>query len=356
MDLGGKIRKCYDDIYILLRKTNMKKFAFKSREPYVKADVLTKEQKKSIKDYYAKYGKVTDYFHNFYTQKNGMFDEKYIPDDIYYTKINLFYNDHKSAKVMDNKSYYDTMFPNIPQAVIIATRKGNFWFIGHDRVTCDDVLDMVCNEDSVCIKKATDSSGGAGVYLIEKSECENYRQAVQNVFSKISGDIVIQKRIIQHKTMSELNSTSVNTIRILTLLRENDVKICSAIVRIGKPDAKLDNFTSGGMAVGVTPSGQLKKYAYFSSGERIEKNLSTGLPFEGFQLPSFDETIALVKKAHMYVPSFRLVSWDIAIREDGTPILIEANLSDGGLGSHQLNNGPLFGDDTREILDEVFGK
>jgi hypothetical protein len=48
------------------------------------------------------------------------------------------------------------------------------------------------------------------------------------------------------------------------------------------------------------------------------------------------------------------VSWDIAFDEQENPVLIEANLKDGELDFHQLNNGPLFGDDTEKILDEVF--
>lgn len=51
-----------------------------------------------------------------------------------------------------------------------------------------------------------------------------------------------------------------------------------------------------------------------------------------------------------------LVSWDIVVREDSTPILVGANLQNGGLDSPRLNIGPLFDDDTKEILDEVFGK
>lgn len=38
------------------------------------------------------------------------------------------------------------------------------------------------------------------------------------------------------------------------------------------------------------------------------------------------------------------------------PVLIEANLRYGELDFHQLNNGPVFGKDTKKILDEVFGK
>lgn len=56
------------------------------------------------------------------------------------------------------------------------------------------------------------------------------------------------------------------------------------------------------------------------------------------------------------MPHFRLISWDFAVDIDHEPVMIEANLRYGELDFHQLNNGPLFGKDTRKILDEVFGK
>lgn len=55
------------------------------------------------------------------------------------------------------------------------------------------------------------------------------------------------------------------------------------------------------------------------------------------------------------MPHFRLVSWDIAVDNENNPVLVECNLKFGQLDFHQLNNGPLFGDDTEIILDEVFG-
>lgn len=56
-----------------------------------------------------------------------------------------------------------------------------------------------------------------------------------------------------------------------------------------------------------------------------------------------------------YLPQFRLLSWDITIDEDGNPVIIEVNMHSGQLDFHQLNNGPIFGDDTEEVLKEVFG-
>ena len=38
----------------------------------------------------------------------------------------------------------------------------------------------------------------------------------------------------------------------------------------------------------------------------------------------------------------------------GSPILIEVNMHSGQLDFHQLNNGPVFGEDTEVILKEVF--
>lgn len=54
------------------------------------------------------------------------------------------------------------------------------------------------------------------------------------------------------------------------------------------------------------------------------------------------------------VPQFRLLSWDIAVDEDNSPILIEVNMYSGELDFHQLNNGPVFGCETEAVLKEVF--
>ena len=71
---------------------------------------------------------------------------------------------------------------------------------------------------------------------------------------------------------------------------------------------------------------------------------------------SFDKAKALVEKAHPMIPCFRMISWDIAINEQSEPVMLEANFTRGCLDFLQMNNGPLFGEDTKKILDEVFGK
>ena len=53
---------------------------------------------------------------------------------------------------------------------------------------------------------------------------------------------------------------------------------------------------------------------------------------------------------------FRLISWDFTVGEDGEPVFIEMNLKYGGTMYHQLSSGPFFGEDSDEILDEIYGK
>ena len=51
---------------------------------------LTELQSKSVVELYSKYTKsVSKCFHEFYTEKTGNFYPEYIPDDLYYTKIDF---------------------------------------------------------------------------------------------------------------------------------------------------------------------------------------------------------------------------------------------------------------------------
>ena len=49
----------------------------------------------------------------------------------------------------------------------------------------------------------------------------------------------------------------------------------------------------------------------------------------------------------------KMISWDFAVDESGEPVLIEMNINYGELDFHQLCNGPIFGDQTKEIVKEV---
>lgn len=172
----------------------------------------------------------------------------------------------------------------------------------------------------------------------------------------VKTDLVVQEGLIQSQTLSEINKSSVNTVRLLTLLKQDGtVKIYSAILRMGINGAKVDNASSGGITVGIKEDGRLKTCAYSAVGVRYDSHPTSGVKFDNYMIPNYDKVKSLVKEQALYFPHFRLVSWDIAIDGDDRPVIIEANLHFGEIDFHQLNNGPLFGEDTELILREVLG-
>jgi len=319
-----------------------------------RAQVLSDDQKDEIKAYFKDYKDVSMVFHNFYTEKTGHYYVNYIPDDLYYCVIDPYFNDWEKASILDNKCFYSSMFKGINHAENILYRANNLWFSeGKGPLKQKDIYDILSRFDSFFLKEATESEGGIGVSYIDG---DDRVERLLDKASKISGDIVIQKALTQHKALSDINSSSVNTIRVLSLLTNEGVKVYSSILRMGIKGAKVDNASSGGITCGIDANGKLREFAYTTKGERFSAHPDSGVVFSGYDIPSFSSVIDLVSKLHPQIPHFRPVSWDIAIDENGTPTLIEANLKYGELDFHQLNNGPVFGDDTYKILNEVFGR
>lgn len=319
-------------------------------------DVLTAQQKKEIVDLYSPYCKINTLFHNFYTDKTGIFCRDYIPDDIYDAYIDPYFNCAEEAVWIDNKCFYERYFPAVKQPETIARRINNFWFVDGKIVSEQDIFALLQKENAVFVKEAVESMGGHGVTFIE-NKGETYADELKKTVAQIRSDIVIQKPLKQHAVLSHLNESSVNTVRCISLLKDSgEVRIYSSILRMGVRGAKVDNASSGGITTGITQDGKLKKVAYTKYGEKCEAHPTSGVVFDSYDIPGYEKVIETVKKAHWMVPRFRLVSWDFCIDEAGEPVLIEANLHRGELDFHQLNNGPLFGEDTVEILEKVFGR
>ena len=198
------------------------------------------------------------------------------------------------------------------------------------------------------------SSCGSGVKSFslpkEKSQMIKYLDSIDE-------NVVIQEGIKQHEILSRLNPESVNTIRIIThLTNKGDVKMRSAILRMGRKNSIVDNASSGGVTVGIMPDGRLKPEGYDVKGNRYSCHPDSKIKFNEIVIPNFQKLIDNIKQMQWFLPQFRMPSWDIAIDSEGNPRIVEVNMNKGQLEFHQLDNGPIFGEDTEEVLKEVFTK
>lgn len=164
-----------------------------------------------------------------------------------------------------------------------------------------------------------------------------------------------QEFISQHPKLAAFNPTSVNSIRIVTFLFEERIHVLAAYLRMGQDGALLDNVCAGGLCCAIKEDGMLKDFGYDRRVERVYSH-PNGIAFKDFLIPGWDNVVTTAKRLHERMGNFRIISWDFAVDENEEPVFIEMNLKYGAMEYHQLQNGPLFGDMTERVLNEVYKK
>lgn len=322
---------------------------------YYPKEPIPDSLKQSVKEYWKKYTKVSPRWAWYYAHSTGVMDPRYIPNTLIYTKIDQHFNNRKIGYGFNDKNYYSLIFPTIKQPETVARNIGGvFVDDNYQLISIEDVIARIRSNIEVICKPSLESGSGRSIQFWNSSaDLEQIRAYLTNADEK---DYIIQKIIKQNAELNKVHAGSINSLRIVSLLMPEAVYILSSNLRMGIGNSRIDNVTAGGISCGIDENGCLKEYATtYYTGEHIAQH-PQGLVFKGFKIPSFDKAIDLVKKAHPLIPHFRLVSWDVAVDEAGDVLLIEANMRKGGINLNQFNNGPLFGDLTDRVLDEVFGK
>ncbi len=291
--------------------------------------------------------------------------KNYIPDSFFYAFIDEYFTNPQRSTALDDKNLYDLFFADVKTPRTIA-RKINDVFMDADynSIPVKDFVKICMQNKEVVVKSSIGSYGGHGVKFwnaekdteeellsfIYTNNCKNFRGS--NVYQQY----IVQEAIHQHPLLDKINSTSVNTVRIITLYENGVCTPLSSVLRMGIDGSRVDNCSSGGIVCGITKGGVLKGVAYDAMANAYYCH-PQGYDFGGTILVGFDKCLALAKKlATRFYGVSRLISWDFAIGEDEEPILIEMNISFGELDFHQLCNGPIFGNNTERILKEVFEK
>lgn len=316
-------------------------------------DNLSEEYRETIKNYWQQFGvDINTDYHKWYSSRNEIEDPRYIPEDIFYLDIVPAFNNLEFADGFADKSYYDLLFPEVNKPVTYVKNINGFYYDRNfNPLTEKKALEMCSESNKLIVKPTIDSGGGKGIQLVTGNSVEEIKNNLQEAFTAASENFIVQDFIDQHPMTSALNSTSVNTIRVFSFLRNEGVAILGSHIRTGKAGAFQDHF---GIIYGIDANGQLYDYGIKShAGNKLYSD-DLDMDIEQLHIPNFDKIIHTIKTEHSKLSHFRLVAWDFAINEDGEPLLVEFNIKAPGINNHQLIDGPLFGEYTDEVLNEVF--
>lgn len=287
-----------------------------------------------------------------YSDKTGIYSPEYVGSDIHYYNVEWSRIDYDYLRAFLDKNYMDVVLPCVKHPVTLIRKiHGQYLDVDFNPMSKPQAIDKLYEnlDPGIVVKISRSSSGGKGVRFLGKgSTKEDISEALD-----VDPDVAVQLVMRQHPEMAKMNASSVNTIRIICIILDGESIPLSAVVRIGNSGSRVDNFSSGGVGCGVKPDGRLNDCGYTQKGERYDVHPNGFVFSEGF-VPNFDKVLEAVKRCHMRVPMFGVASWDIAIDEDGEPVLIEYNVGGAGIDIHQYNNGPLYGKYRERIISDAF--
>ncbi|EAW30011.1 putative hexapeptide transferase family protein [marine gamma proteobacterium HTCC2143] len=173
--------------------------------------------------------------------------------------------------------------------------------------------------------------------LVQSDACE---YDLQKFFLK--GQFIVQAVIEQDKAISDISSSSINTIRVVTMLsKSGDVIVVSSSMRFGIGASYVDNWSAGGIAVGIDhQTGTLGKIAYDKHGKEYSHHPVSGIELAGYSIPKWELVLESAKTVQNAFPYYKLLGMDIALSDDG-PVLIEVN-ANSDIVFQEQTSGPLL--------------
>lgn len=199
-------------------------------------------------------------------------------------------------------------------------------FLGRDWLDLDvcDISDFInfIEMNPTFITKIKGGSGGNGIEKC-KASSENYRALFDSLKAK---HVMVEGILAQCEEMSQFNPNSVNTIRVVTIVKDDVVNIVSAVFRCGNGDGCTDNFHHFGLAALIDPeTGIVYTQAVDKMNQRYVVHPKSGKQIVGFCVPNWEKVKAVINEVALVDSEVRYVGWDVVICSNGEIAIIEGN-------------------------------
>ncbi len=315
---------------------------------------LTKEQKKEIQDFYLSVigKKIPLYMHEYFYSRNGIFSKYYVPESLFFSDLLPKANDSRLIAFYTDKNFTELFFPGENIAHSVLQNINGYYYFENEPVSEEEAVFRCRDLKDVIIKPSRASKGkSVRLFSVENGITNIGGETVSQLFKEYKKNFLIQNKVHQHKDMAALNPTSLNTMRILTYRSGMEILLIYSVIRIGRLNQVIDNQSAGGLSTTINSEGKLGKFSFGNVGSDNIEQTDTGIKLEGYQIPSYDKAISFVKRLHYRLPFLNIVGWDVAIEENGEPVLIEFNV---GPGLSQSAFGSGMGEHTERIIRELW--
>lgn len=335
-----KNRFCFNKIELLRNYKLYKRNIKESRSFVLKSHNKIKSEVALIK----KYWNCGDFHYYRYELYNKLLSEdqllEYVPLFYYHKAI------EKKHKSIDTIKYGDKLvqaklFKNrgINSSQVIAVLKNE---IATDLYRNNlDLFRVLRNHFNSGVNKIffkpINGAGGFGIVILKNIHGnyfvnEKQLKAIEEVKNYLSKThtYIIQDNIEQSEQMMQINSSSVNTLRVVVQKFKNQMFIRTCILRMGRSGRDVDNSAQGGISININANdGKINDFATAEHGGGvIFEHPDSKFVFKGQYINNW----SIIKKQILSIANklkdFNDIALDIAVTDKGT-LLIEFNFRYG---------------------------
>jgi glutathione synthase/RimK-type ligase-like ATP-grasp enzyme len=190
-------------------------------------------------------------------------------------------------------------------------------------------LEFLLDGKKTLVAKPAAGYGGEGIEFVDVSRFAGPEDCVRRLNSR-KGRWFLEEFIEQTGPLHDMNPSSVNTVRVITVRRRDGaVEPLNAYLRVGRSGAAVDNLSSGGRHYVVDLETGRFGAGSDGNGNCLMRPAGPGDKGEFPRIPRWEEVLEFCRSAHRHAPEgLGYAGWDVCVSEDGLR-LVEANATPG---------------------------
>lgn len=189
------------------------------------------------------------------------------------------------------------------------------FLIVNGETSISSIQDFIRKHNHIIAKPSTETLG-RGIIKLSNLNDPQFDKLISEIKTKT---FIIEEYIKNVDYLSEINPSSLNTIRAFTIMKENgEPDILTIILRVGKPGMFVDNWGAGGIIYQL----DLSTGIIISPGK--DKNQRSVIyhpgsmkQMVGWKMRDYNNLKEYIISLAKTAPEAKLVGWDIAVTPKG---------------------------------------